>query len=105
MLLEYFKPFLLISRIDYTSFSMLFIFDSTTIGLFLDVMKGVGLNPKNDGKKKGDLKIHMMIDGHSGTPEFVKISKAKRHDKTFLKDLNLDSYSMIVLVRAYNHFF
>ncbi len=104
ILLEHFKPFLSVSRIDNTSFSKLFIFDSTTIRLFSDIMKGVGRNPKNDGKKKGGLKVHMMIDAHSDTPEFVKISEAKRHDNTFLKDLHLAPHSMIVFDRAYNHY-
>lgn len=104
MLLEHFKPVLSVSRIDNTSFSKLFIFDSTTIGLFSDVLKGVGRNPKNDGKKKGGLKVHMMIDAHSDTPEFVKISEAKEHDKNFLKYLSLAPHSMIVFDRAYNHY-
>lgn len=105
MLLEHFKPILSVSRIDNTSFAKLFIFDSTTIGLFSAVMKGVGRNPKNEGKKKGGLKVHMMIDAHSDTPGFVKISEAKRHDKTFLRDLSLAAHSMIVFDRAYNHYF
>lgn len=104
MLLEHFKPVLSVSRIDNTSFSKLFIFDSTTIGLFSDVLKGVGRNPKNDGKKKGGLKVHMMIDAHSDTPEFVKISEAKEHDKNFLKYLSLAPHSIIVFDRAYNHY-
>lgn len=45
----------------------------------------------------------MMIDAHSDTPEFVKISEAKRHDKTFLHHLSLAAHSMIVFDRAYNH--
>jgi len=104
MLLEHFKPLLSVSRIDNTSFSKLFIFDSSTIRLFSDIMKGVGRNPKNEGKKKGGLKVHMMIDAHSDTPEFVKISEAKRHDKNFLKYLQLAAHSMIVFDRAYNHY-
>ncbi|MGF1636565.1 MAG: IS4 family transposase [Cyclobacteriaceae bacterium] len=104
MLLEHFKPLLSVSRIDKTSFSKLFIFDSSTIRLFSDIMKGVGRNPKNEGKKKGGLKVHMMIDAHSDTPEFVKISEAKRHDKNFLKYLHLAAHSMIVFDRAYNHY-
>lgn len=103
MLLEHFKPTLSVSRIDNISFSKLFIFDSSTIRLFSDVMKGVGRNPKNEGKKKGSLKVHMMIDAHSNTPEFVKISEAKGHDKNFLQYLNLAAHSMIVFDRAYNH--
>ena len=104
MLLEYFRPILSVSRIDKTSFSKLFIFDSSTIRLFSDIMKGVGRNPKNEGKKKGGLKVHMMIDAHSDTPEFVKISEAKRHDKNFPKYLNLAAHSMIVFDRAYSHY-
>jgi IS4 transposase len=67
-------------------------------------MKGVGRNPKNEGKKKGGLKVHMMIDAHSDTPKFVKISEAKSHDKTFLQYLNLSPHSMIVFDKAYNHY-
>lgn len=104
MLLEHFKPLLSVSRIDNVSFSKLFIFDSSTIRLFSDIMKGVGRNPKNEGKKKGGLKVHMMIDAHSDTPEFVKISEAKQHDKNFLQYLHLAAHSMIVFDRAYNHY-
>lgn len=104
MLIEHFKSTLSVSRIDGVSFSKLFIFDSSTIRLFSDVMKGVGRNPKNDGKKKGGLKVHMMIDAHSDTPEFVKIGEAKRHDKTFLQYLSLAAHSMVVFDRAYNHY-
>lgn len=104
MLLKHFQPTLSVSRIDNVSFSKLFIFDSTTIRLFSDVMKGVGRNPKHDGKKKGGLKVHMMIDAHSDTPSFVKISEAKQHDKNFLQYLKLAAHSMIVFDRAYNHY-
>lgn len=36
--------------------------DSTKIRLFSDIFKGVGHYPKRDGKKKGGLKVHMLID-------------------------------------------
>lgn len=104
MLLEHFRPLLSVSRIDRVSFSKLFIFDSSTIRLFSDIMKGVGRNPKKEGKKKGGLKVHMMIDAHSDTPEFVKISEAKQHDKNFLQYLRLAAHSMIVFDRTYNHY-
>ena len=67
-------------------------------------MKGVGRNPKDEGKKKGGLKVHMMINAHSDTPTFVKISEAKSHDKNFLQYLVLAAHSMIVFDRAYNHY-
>jgi hypothetical protein len=104
MLLKHFEPLLSVSRIDNVSFSRLFIFDSSTIRLFSDVLKGVGRNPKHLGKKKGGLKVHMMIDAHSDTPAFVKISEAKQHDKNFLQYLQVPAHSMIVFDRAYNHY-
>src|SRR5699024_4389424 len=52
MLIEHFKSTLSASRIDKAPFSKLFIFDSSTIRLFSDVIKSVGRNPSNDGKKK-----------------------------------------------------
>lgn len=42
MLLKHFKDVLSVSRIDNVSFAKLFIFDSSTIRLFSDIMKGVG---------------------------------------------------------------
>ena len=82
----------------------LFIVDSTTIRLFTDILKGVGRNPKNDGKKKGGLKVHMLIDAHQSIVKFVKITQAKMHDKQFLTHLQLPEFSTIVFDKAYNHY-
>jgi IS4 transposase len=68
------------------------------------VLKGVGRNPKGDGKKKGGLKVHMLTDIHADTAKFVKISEAKQHDKIFLKYLTLPKGSMITFDKAYNHY-
>ena len=103
-LLKHFSSILSVSRIKDVSFDKLYLFDSTTIRLFSDIMKGVGRNPKGDGKKKGGLKVHMMIDAHSDSAKFVKISEAKSHDKNFLKYLILAAGSMIVFDKAYNHY-
>jgi IS4 transposase len=46
----------------------------------------------------------MLTDIHSDTPQFVKISDAKMHDKNFLQYLNPSKGSMIVFDRAYNHY-
>jgi hypothetical protein len=67
-------------------------------------MKGVGRNPKGDGKKKGGLKVHMLTDVHADTPQFVKISEAKMHDKNLLRYLNLPAGSMLVFDKAYNYY-
>jgi hypothetical protein len=108
-LISYFSPFLSVSRKkkhrkEGVSFEDFYAFDSTTITLFSEIMIGVGRNPKGDGKKKGGLKVHMLTDVHADTPQFVKISEAKMHDKNFLQYLNLVSGSMIVFDKAYNYY-
>ena len=82
----------------------LFIVDSTTIRLFTDILKGVGRNPKNDGKKKGGLKVHMLIDASQSIAKFVKITEAKMHDKQFMKEIQVPAYSMLVFDKAYNFY-
>lgn len=104
LLIEYFKPILSVSRIENISFEKFFIFDSTTISLFSGIMKGVGRNPKDDGKKKGGLKVHMLVDAHADTATFARISEAKSHDKNFMQYLKLPKHSMIVFDKAYNHY-
>ena len=109
VLITYFSPFLSVSRKrkhrkEGVRFEEFFAFDSSTITLFSDIMKGVGRNPKDDGKKKGGLKVHMLTDIHADTPQFVKISEAKMHDKNFLPYLKLPVGSMIVFDKAYNHY-
>jgi hypothetical protein len=103
-LIEYFKPLLSVSRKEKVSFDHFYAFDSTTITLFSDVMKGVGRNPKGDGKKKGGLKVHMLTDVHADTAVFAKISEAKMHDKKFLQHLNPAKGSMLVFDKAYNFY-
>jgi len=108
-LIAYFSPFLSVSRKkkhrkEGVSFDEFYAFDSSTITLFSDIMKGVGRNPKDEGKKKGGLKVHMLTDIHADTPQFVKISEAKMHDKNFLQYLNLSKGSMVVFDKAYNYY-
>jgi hypothetical protein len=88
-LIKYFSSVLSDSRKEGVSFEKFYAFDSTTIGLFSEVLKGVGRNPKGDGKKKGGLKVHMLTDVHADTAKFVKMSEAKQHDKKFLKHLDM----------------
>jgi hypothetical protein len=103
-LIKYFEPLLSVSRKKKISFEKFYAFDSTTITLFSDIMKGVGRNPKGDGKKKGGLKVHMLTDVHGDFPIYAKISEAKMHDKKFLKHLNPTVGSMLVFDKAYNYY-
>lgn len=103
-LIEYFRPLLSVSRKKEVSFEEFYAFDSTTIGLFSEVMKGVGRNRKDDGKKKGGLKVHMLTDLHADSAVFASISEARMHDKKFLSKLNPSKGSMLVFDKAYNYY-
>lgn len=103
-LINYFKPLLSVSRKEKVSFEKFYAFDSTTISLFSQIMKGVGRNPNGDGKKKGGLKVHMLTDVHADTAVYARISEAKMHDKKFLQHLNPTKGSMLVFDKAYNYY-
>jgi hypothetical protein len=103
-LVKHYQSFLSDSRTFGLTFKEVLLIDSTTIRLFSDILKGVGRNPIWDGKKKGGLKDHMLIDAVQSIGRFVKIIEAKVHDQNFLKSLELMSYSMVVFDRAYNYY-
>lgn len=103
-LVRQYQSFLSDSRTFGLTFKEVLLIDSTTIRLFSDILKGVGRNPKNDGKKKGGLKVHMLIDAVQSVGRFIKITAAKVNDQKFLKSLELISHSMIVFDKAYNYY-
>jgi hypothetical protein len=103
-LIKRYQSFLSVSRLKGLSIKELYIVDSTTIRLFSDILKGVGRNPIGDGRKKGGLKVHMLIDAVQSVGKFMKITEAKMHDKNFLKDILVPRYSMLVFDKAYNYY-
>jgi hypothetical protein len=103
-LVNKYQGYLSDSRTFGLTFKEVLLIDSTTIRLFSDILKGVGRNPKGDGRKKGGLKVHMLIDAVQSVGRFVKITAAKVHDKNFLKNLELISHSMVVFDKAYNYY-
>lgn len=103
-LVKHYQSFLSDSRTYGLTFKEVLLIDSTTIRLFSDILKGVGRNPKGDGKKKGGLKVHMLIDAVQSVGRYIKITAAKVHDKNFLKHLQVKPNSMLVFDRAYNHY-
>jgi len=103
-LVKHYQSFLSDSRTFGLTFKEVLLIDSTTIRLFSDILKGVGRNPKGDGKKKGGLKVHMLIDAVQSVGRFIKITAAKVHDTKFLKSLELISHSMVVFDKAYNYY-
>ena len=103
-LVKHYQSFLSDSRTFGLTFKEVLIIDSTTIRLFSDILKGVGRNPKGDGKKKGGMKVHMLIDAVQSVGRFIKMTAAKVNDQKFLKSLELISDSMIVFDKAYNYY-
>jgi len=79
------------------------IIDSSTISLFSDILKGVGRNPIN-GRKKGGIKMHTVINAMQDVPCLIRFSSAATHDHTFLKELDLQKGSFVVFDKAYNDY-
>jgi len=79
------------------------IIDSTTISLFTDILKGAGRNPIN-GKKKGGIKMHTMINAEEDVPCLINFTSAATHDHEFLKKLDLKKGSFVVFDKGYNDY-
>ncbi|MFT6335781.1 MAG: hypothetical protein ACJATI_002536, partial [Halioglobus sp.] len=54
--------------------------DSTTIGLFKEILKTSG-RKRIDGKQKGGIKAHTVIDADRTAPSFIHFTSAATHDK------------------------
>ena len=105
LLISYFSSILSDSQKSGVSFKQFFAFDSTTIRLFSEVLKGVGRKQKGSGKQKGGLKVHMLTDVHADSAKFVKMSDARMHDKKFLQHIDcLSAGCMLVFDKAYNFY-
>jgi len=103
-LVKHYESFLSDSRTYGLTFKEVLLIDSTTISLFSEILKGVGRNPKGEGRKKGGLKVHMLVDAVQSVGRFIKITEAKVHDKNFLRSLDLATNTMIVFDKAYNYY-
>ena len=79
------------------------IFDSTTISLFKDILKCVGRNPQN-GKKKGGIKVHTIINVDETVPKLLWFTDAAKHDHILLEKLKMDSNTIYVFDKGYNDY-
>ena len=80
------------------------IIDSTTISLFSNlIFKGVGRHPKN-GKKKGGIKVHTVIQANEGVPSDIRFTSAATNDSFMLKPSSLSKGDIIAMDRAYIHY-
>jgi len=74
-----------VSHIQGLSIKVRYIADATTMRLFLDMFKWVGLNPIGDVRKKGGVNMYMLMDRLALVGKFMKITEAEMHDNFFLK--------------------
>ena len=102
-LLKQYGSFLSDSRIMDVIKKQVKIFDSSTIGLFKDIMGCVGRNPKN-GKRKGGIKVHTVVNADEIVPSLVWFSEAKTHDHNFLEKLKCDENTIYVFDKGYNDY-
>jgi hypothetical protein len=79
------------------------VFDSTTITLFKEVLKGAGRNPLQ-GKKKGGAKVFTQMNLAEGVPNFICIRSAATNENVFLKVMQLSEFSIAVFDKGYNRY-
>jgi hypothetical protein len=79
--------------------SKLYIFDTTTISLFQEVLRTSGKNPS--GKRKGGIKVHTLIRSDQDVPCMIRYSAAAANDSQFLKKVYLPKGSILVFDRGY----
>ena len=79
------------------------IFDSTTIGLFKDLLKCVGRKPKN-GKRKGGIKVHTSINADETVPKLIWYTHSATNDHILLSKLKLDANTIYVFDKGYNDY-
>jgi len=89
------------SRLKATVIQRLYILDSTTISLFKAILKPAGRKRK-DGKSKGGMKVHTLLNADTNMPSFIKYTAAALHDQQFYKYIKeLPDYSIIAFDKAY----
>jgi len=81
----------------------LYIFDSTSIALFQEILRGSGL-VRRDGRSKGGIKVHTLLHAATDTPVMVRYSAAAASDMAFLKQVQLPRRSVIVFDRGYRDY-
>ncbi|WP_241910475.1 transposase [Pseudotamlana carrageenivorans] len=102
-LLKQYGDYLLDSPIKDVIKKQVKIFDSSTISLFKNIMECVGRNPKN-GKNKGGIKVHTVVNANEIVPSLVWFSEAKTHDHKFLEKLECDENTIYVFDKGYNDY-
>jgi hypothetical protein len=102
-LLEKFSFVLSDSRVEEALGKKIKIVDSTTISLFKDILKCVG-RKAIDGKSKGGIKSHSVINADEKVPNLVWFTAATTHDHKFLEKLKCDEHTVYIFDKGYNDY-
>lgn len=81
----------------------LYIFDSTSIALFKEILKGSGLS-KADGRKKGGIKVHTLLHANSDVPTMIRYSASADNDAKYLAEVKLPKGSVVVFDKGYRNY-
>ncbi len=85
------------SEVDKKGF---YIFDSTSITLFKEILKGFGLINAS-GRSKGGIKVHTLIRSDQDVPCMVRFSSAASNDSKYLRFISIPKHSVVVFDRGY----
>jgi hypothetical protein len=102
-LLEKYSFVLSDSRVETALGKKVKIVDSTTISLFKDILKCVG-RKATDGKSKGGIKSHSVINADEKVPSLVWFTPARTHDHKFLEKLKCDEHTVYIFDKGYNDY-
>jgi DDE family transposase/uncharacterized protein DUF4372 len=101
-LLKKYKPVLSDSYSNKAPVEKLFIMDSSTITLFNDVLKAT--SKAVNGKKKGGLKIHTLINSNQDVPCLINLTASALNDLDFTDQVNLPAGSWLIFDRGYRDY-
>lgn len=99
-LLQRYRTVLSDSRLPQIEGKSISVIDSTTIGLFKDILRCVGRNPVN-GKRKGGIKVHTEMILNENVPKLVWFTAATVHDHKFLERIEFKSDNIYVFDKGY----
>jgi hypothetical protein len=79
------------------------VFDSTTITLFKEILKGAGRNAIN-GKKKGGMKVFTKINWLENVPNYICMKAASANETGFLALMKLEEGSIALMDKGFNKY-
>lgn len=81
----------------------LYIFDTTVITLFSEVLRGTGRHD-HQGRRKGGIKVHTLVRSDQDVPCMIRFSEAKDNDSQYLKLVHLPQGSIVVFDKGYRNY-